>query len=122
MLRAPAGSDVQLLADRAALGEAAPVERRGVEAIEAAERDQLGQRLPGAVGLHHAAPAEGVRLEDARRGGAQDRAAVGAYLVESRPARDMARPLASAHPVVQARPDLLHEKLLAVVVEVIAGR
>src|SRR5208337_3920900 len=50
------------------------------------------------------------------------RAAVGTDLVEPRPSGNVAQTLHRGHPREHARPDLVQEKRLAVVVEMITGR
>ena len=86
-------------------------------------RDQFGQRLAGAVGLHHAAAAERMRLvtRAAPRG---PTIALRSGQTSYSPAhpRDVAQALERAHPRIQPRPDFVHEETLAVVVEMIARR
>src|SRR5580658_153665 len=120
--RSRARSDVQLFPDLRTGLEAITRERARVEAAVAARRDQAGERLPRPVGLHHAATAERVRLEHPRHRAPHDRAAIRRDLVQPGPSADVLQPLHRAHPREHPRPNLIQEKWLAVVIEVIARR
>src|SRR6266481_4698960 len=63
-----------------------------------------------------------MRLVDSQRRAPDYRAAVGADFVQSRPSADVPHPFANAHPRIHPRPNLLDEKRLAVVVEMMARR
>src|SRR5579871_1016124 len=63
-----------------------------------------------------------MRFVHRRRRQPNDGAAIGRDLVEPGPSGDVAQPLAARHSRIHAWPDFLLEELLAVVVEMVAGR